>query len=106
MNQFKAYRHGDLMIIPVDSIPEGLPKKNNTELLEGETSGHVHRLSGGTVYTTEPTINNNFLLGYFTIEKPTPLSHEEHETITLPACNYKFIQQREYDPQENRRVID
>jgi hypothetical protein len=106
MEQFNAYRHGDLMIIPVQSIPEGLPIKTNTELLEGESSGHVHRLSGGTVYATEPTLDNNFLLGYFKIEEETPLSHEEHETITLPPGQYKFLQQREYDPQENRRVID
>lgn len=103
---FKAYRHGDLIVIPVDSIPVGLQKKDNTELLEGETSGHVHKLNGGIVYKDNPTAENNFLLGYFEIKKETPLSHEEHETIILQPGKYKFMSQREYDPQENRRVID
>lgn len=103
---FKAYRHGDLFIAPVDSIPEGLPKKNNTELLEGEISGHVHRLGGGTVYMEQPTQVNNFLLGYFEIPVETPLSHEEHKTILLPPGKYKFMAQREYDVLGDRQVID
>lgn len=105
-NTFWAVRHGDLYVTKVDSIPKDLPKKINTELLEGEVSGHVHRLSGGIVYQEQPTLANNFLLGYFEIETETPLSHEEHETIMLPPGKYKFMQQREYDPQENRAVID
>jgi len=104
--KIQAYRHGDLLLIPVDSIPEGLPKKDNTELLEGEISGHVHRLNGGTVYAETPTIANDFLLGFFEIPTETEVTHEEHETIVLPPGKYKFYSQREYDPQENRRVID
>ena len=101
-----AYRHGDLYIMPVDAIPEGLEKKKNTELLEGESSGHVHRLNGGTVYAEIPTVQNGFLLGFFEIPTETEVTHEEHKTIILPPGKYKFYSQREYDPQENRRVID
>lgn len=104
--EFIAYRHGDLMVMPVDSIPPGLTKKTNTELLEGEVSGHIHRLHGGTVYAEVPTEANKFLLGYFELETETPLTHEEHKTIMLPPGKYKFLSQREYDPQENRRVVD
>lgn len=103
----KAYRHGDLIIIPVDTIPKNLPKKTDTVLLEGEATGHFHRLNGGTVYTESPTIENHFSLGYFEVEKDTNLIHEEHSTIVLKPGKYHFYSQREYDPQESeRRVID
>lgn len=106
MKKLKIYRHGDLLIMPVELIPKGLSPKKDTVLLEGEASNHFHRLGGGTVFKEEPRINNNFLLGYFEIPTETPLTHEEHKTIILPPGKYKFMSQREYDPQANRRVID
>jgi hypothetical protein len=99
-------RHGDLLIIQVDSIPDGLPKKENTILLEGESTNHFHRLRGGTVYAERPTRDNNYLLGFFELEKDTELTHEEHKTIVLNPGKYKFLSQREWDELEERRVID
>lgn len=106
MSKITAYRHGDLMVVPVQSIPKGLFLKKNTELLEGEVTGHVHRLHAGKVWSIEPTEENNFLLGYFELAETTPLTHEEHETIELPPGKYKFMAQREYDPQEIHQVAD
>ena len=100
------YRHGDLLITQVDSIPSGLPKKKDTVLLEGEASGHFHRLHGGLVLEEKPTQENNYLLGYFELEKDTELTHEEHGTITLTPGKYRFFGQREYDPVQEHRVID
>jgi hypothetical protein len=106
MDKLKIIRHGDLLLLQINEIPENLPKKDNTVLLEGEASNHFHRLGGGTVYEVEPTLENNFTLGYFEIQVETPLTHEEHETIILNPGKYKFMSQREYDPQANRRVLD
>lgn len=100
------YRHGDVLIVKVDSIPEGLQKKDNLVLLEGEASGHFHTLSKGEVWTTIPTKDNNYLLGYFKTEEGALLTHQEHQAIEIPAGIYKFYSQREYDEQEERRVID
>jgi hypothetical protein len=100
------YRHGDLMITPCKSIPSSIDKKSDTILLEGEATGHMHALKKGEVYPIEPTNENNFLLGYFEVKEKTSLTHPEHKTIEVPPGKYKFFAQREYDPQENRRVID
>lgn len=106
MKKHFLIRHGDLIVKAVDTIPEGLPLKDNTVLLDGELTGHRHALSGGTVYTTEATHENDYLLGYFRVDKPTPLTHPEHKTIEIPAGNYKFLRQVEFDPQQERQVKD
>lgn len=102
----KFWRHGDLLVMQVDAIPEGLTKKKDTVLLEGEASNHFHRLHGGVVFAETPTKDNNYNLGYFELKESTNLTHEEHDTIVLSPGKYKFFAQREYDEQEERRVID
>jgi hypothetical protein len=103
--KLKFYRHGDLLIQPVQTPPDGGKKRNNTVLLAGEVSGHHHRLSGGAVYDL-PDAAAPFQIGYFTLEDEEKLTHEEHGTIVLPPGAYKFYSQREYDEQADRRVID
>ncbi len=102
----KIIRQGDLLIIKVDKIPDNLPKKTDKILLEGEASGHRHQLSSGTIYAENSTRDNNYLLGYFLLEEASALTHPEHKTIELEPGIYKFHQQREYDPQEEHKVID
>jgi hypothetical protein len=99
-------RNGDLLIVQVDSIPKGLTQKKDTILLEGEATNHFHRLSGGTVFSEIPTLENNWSLGFFDLETETELTHEEHKTIKLKPGKYHFYSQREYDPQMERRVLD
>jgi len=103
----KVFRHGDVLVERVDSIPEGLVKEEDTILLEGEASGHFHVLSKGSeVFKVLPTKDNNYLLGYFKTEEGALLTHNEHQTIEIPAGTYKFYAQREYDEQEERQVRD
>ena len=105
----KIYRHGDLLLIKVSEKPKGEFKKSKDNvLLEGEASNHFHRLNSKTavIEKTIPTKENDWNIGWFNLVETTPLSHEEHETIDLPAGIYKFFCQREYDPAEERRVID
>lgn len=104
----KAYRHGDLLIIPINKIPKNLKEKGDGILLEGETTGHIHTLSNAKVWNAveTPSRDNNYLIGYFKTEEGALLTHQEHETIELPKGAYQFFAQREYDEQEERRVID
>jgi len=102
------YRHGDLLLVEVETIPEKLKEKKDGVLLEGEATGHYHRISGAIVkpIPKEPTSENDYLLGYLKVDKQAEITHEEHKTIVLPAGNYKYLAQREYDPQEEHIVID
>lgn len=104
----KCYRHGDLLLVPTDQIPEGLKIKENNVLLEGETTGHMHSISSAKVFVapTVPSKDTDYLAGYLKTEEGALLTHQEHETIEIPKGVYKFYRQREYDEQEERAVID
>ena len=72
-------------------------------LATGEATGHAHRVSAedAEVVGTEDALE---------LEAPTgtPITHEEHKTVTLPPGTYVVSRQRECDPQtaETRRVSD
>lgn len=104
----KIYRHGDLLVVATDSVPQGLKRKESTVLLEGETTGHMHQLDRAVVFLNNeaPSRSNDYLIGYFKTKEGALLTHQEHETIEIPAGTYKFYAQREYDEQEERQVID
>lgn len=102
------YRHGDLLIQSIEEIPSGLQEKKDLVLLEGETTGHMHTLNKGIVYlpVEAPSLNNDFLAGFIELKEDATLTHQEHEAIVLAPGKYKFYQQREYDEQEDRAVVD
>lgn len=102
------YRHGDLLITSVDSIPEDAVPFNSRTLLEGEITGHHHTLEKGKVWRSKaaPSPDNNYLIGFFEVESPSKLTHQEHDTVEIPAGVYKFFQQREYDPIQEHAVKD
>lgn len=101
------WRHGDLFIMSADAIPEGLPVRSGNILLSKKATGHNHRISSAVIYEDQPTPSNNWRNGYFEVAgEPAKITHEEHKTIVLPPGKYVFHQQREYDEQEDRAVID
>ena len=98
----KQYRHGDLLLVAVEAIPEGAKlQKKRKVLAEGEATGHAHTLFGpGTLYLVDGQL-------YLRAPKATAVVHEEHAKITLPAGLYRIDHQREYRPAAApRRVVD
>ena len=95
------YRHGDLLITPVDSIPVGCKKKEDLILAAGEVTGHHHRLSDtAVIYEKGEEM-------FFDAKLETFLTHEEHGPITFSPGKYRVVRQREYAPdREPVRVAD
>ncbi|MGH7745556.1 MAG: hypothetical protein ACREQ5_12310 [Candidatus Dormibacteria bacterium] len=94
----KLYRQGDLLIMGVDKLPTKL-KDHSEVLLEGETTGHAHRLQGGSAFEGE----NGML--YLQIANIGEIVHEEHNRIELPAGNYQVVRQREYQSNQMVRLV-
>jgi hypothetical protein len=94
-------RQGDLLIVKVNTLPEGCIKHKHRVLAEGEATGHKHELDTGELYEKEGTL-------FFKVEEaqPATLKHEEHGPITFEPGVYKVIRQREYEPRGWRRVAD
>jgi len=93
------YRQGDLLIVPVEKIPDDARKADDTVLAFGEQTGHTHRLVGGEVMLTKDQV-------YFTVAIPTPLEHDEHATLVIPPGDWKVVQQREYYGERERPAYD
>jgi len=114
------YRQGDVAIIPVDEFPGELAEKETKVkrdkgrivLAYGEVTGHAHAIADpqaemwtmlGTNDDAKPGNDNDRLLVCL---DEVDLSHEEHDTIKLPAGLYVIRRQREYGPEELRTVAD
>lgn len=100
------YRHGDVLLKPISSIPSSAKEKERKDELTiafGEATGHHHTLYGAPVGLFEFDENR-----YLQIKEQVELKHQEHKTLQIePGC-YEIIIEREYDPFEEqlKRVID
>lgn len=103
------YRHGDVLINPIKEIPKKLkrvPRDNGRVILAyGEVTGHAHAICAPEKSVTlfQHPDGGTYLR---VVGAPAELTHEEHATITLPPGYYRIGHQREYFPEEIRRVVD
>jgi len=97
------YRHGDVMVVGVNELPEGAMRRPSAVLARGEATGHSHRIadpSGVELFDCDG-------IGYLNVKVDSAqLIHDEHRPIELPRGLYRFWQQREYTPKEIRTIID
>jgi hypothetical protein len=92
MDSVKYFRHGDVHIIEIKSIPSDATKTEERVLEYGEVTGHAHRLGMGNATL--------FIKGerkYLRVVDPVDLTHEEHETRAIPPGDYEIRRTRETD---------
>jgi len=102
----KRYRQGDVLLTKIDSIPASCKKddkKGPAILAYGEVTGHHHSVQKGGVIYTDPETNVSYLE---IAEALALLEHQEHAAIPLEKGFYEITFQREYHPEEIRRVVD
>ncbi len=105
---------GDVLLIPVDSIPEDLKKLEKPILAYGKITGHKHEiLDDKSVEYYESDGKDPFVVGWMrVIDKINAnLVHEDHEGINLqhqfyPIRNQNEIVVNEEDEEIFQRVID
>lgn len=103
------FRQGDILILPVKSVPQGLvevPREaGRVVLAHGEATGHAHVVEGEEVLFLAADLEE--LEGRFLrVEAEAAVVHDEHDTIVLPPGDYEVRRQREYSPEEIRTVAD
>ncbi|MBE9125024.1 hypothetical protein IQ257_03815 [Coleofasciculus sp. LEGE 07092] len=75
------YRHGDVLLKQIDSLPVGVQKRVGTTLAHGELTGHSHRIQQS--HTVQLWVHGNDL--FLEVKQPSAkLIHEEHQAIELP----------------------
>ncbi len=98
------YQQGDCLIKRIEAIPVGAEETKKTVLVEGEHTGHAHRLARNASAVI-------MVLGaaqYLRVYRDTPIEHEEHEKQIIPPGDYQIDQVREFDhfKEEARKVFD
>ncbi len=98
MNKLKPIRHGEILLLPINEIPDGETDKHTSFIVGHSETGHHHVLEGTQFEVTEDEKNEL----YFRLFELTKLVHkkatERHRTLTIPAGTYKRYHDTEYDP--------
>lgn len=90
-------RQGDVLLIPTPAPKSPLRAIDGSGAplagvrIEGERTGHAHELAG-RVYDA----GHRRLIF---LERPTPLTHQEHRHVEVPAGWWEVRAQREFVPQ-------
>ena len=109
-NRIIMYRQGDVLLTKIKKLPKGSKIKRTDIILEGEATGHAHRLVNGTIYEKFLWPDNGMYVdatsGY------AKIVHDEHNTIEIESGYYVVTRQREYEPSrftrdgQSRWVLD
>jgi hypothetical protein len=97
------WRQGDVFIGPVPSIPRSAKPRAGGVLVEGELTGHSHRVAD---LRTAEVLEIGDKLFLRVLADSTTIAHQEHGPITLTRGTYRVWGQREYSPEAIRRVVD
>ena len=120
MDKSQQIWHGDLLFVPVRSIPKKAKKKDTRIVAMGESTNHAHRFDGGQVciYEEEPSIYSRIPEStiYVEIIDPAALVHvdirtnekADHDPAEFPIGLFQMIRQTEDDPftKQLRVVLD
>lgn len=105
----KQIQQGDVQIERVEEIPENVeergPENGSFILAEGEATGHAHRIREHQDVELFEADSGTL---YMSVESEAELSHEEHDTVTIPEGTYEIGPTYEVSPFEKmeREVSD
>ncbi|HLG75257.1 MAG TPA: hypothetical protein VKX46_02510 [Ktedonobacteraceae bacterium] len=91
------HRQGDVLFVKVADPPVALVERRTDILVEGEATGHAHRLTAGQIWQT--STGQLFLSAV----AGSTIVHEEHAPIELEPGYWQVIRQREYSPEVFRK---
>src|ERR1700686_788120 len=100
------YRQGDVLFVKVSRV--GVPNKvrKNGHILEGEATGHIHRVADSDLDGSALFESGEKLFLNVSADGGGSIVPQDHATLELPAGKYEVIRQREYSPEEIRNVQD
>ena len=105
----KLIAQGDVLIVKVDTVPRKAKriaaKQGRLILAEGEATGHSHSIAA-TEDVELMAVADQVDLWLRVRSRSVQVEHQEHGTITLEPGDYRVVRQREYQPDQIRRVAD
>lgn len=108
-NKTPAVRQGDILILPVKSIPptatQAAPTNGRLVVALGEATGHhhsFHHRPGITMFRDDGAGGALYLK----TTEPVPLEHQEHTALVIQPGTYRVVNQRVAVSGLVRRVVD
>ena len=95
----RLFRHGDLLIQEIFSVPSFAKPISTNIIAEGEKTGHNHVLNGS--HQIYETADNH---KYFKAKQELKLEHPEHNTLIIPKGIYTVIHERSFNPCEDIEI--
>jgi hypothetical protein len=94
-----AIRHGEILLLPVDSVPKGGKAEQVTSCIVGHSeSGHHHVLESDAIFEQIVAINGDLFVDLPCV---TRLRHQktyqQHRELRVPAGRWKVIRKTEFD---------
>ena len=86
------YRQGDILIVPVDKIPDRQDELETKIIAIGELTGHHHKVDEAA-----QLFGWNDVPQFMEVQGETQLTHQEHDTINISEGKYRIVRQREFD---------
>jgi len=109
MPQRTPIRHGEILLLPVISIPHGHTEKVTSCIVGHSESGHHHVIESGEVFAQIVATNGDLFVDLIC---DTPLrhqkSHQQHRELSVPAGKWKVIRKTEFDVRSSvapRRMV-
>lgn len=95
-----AIQHGEALLFPVDSLPEGKTSKTSEIIVAHSETGHHHVVVSEAVFETMGNVDRHDL--YLRLFEPAKLVHKKttnkHKTLSVPAGIWKILHKTEYNP--------
>ena len=103
----KHYRQGDVLIVSTCKIERKNKLKDGDRciLAFGEATGHAHEIKELNKVIAYVGADGTEV-SELDVKEAVDLVHQEHDAIVLEPGLYRIIHQREYSPEEIRRVAD
>ena len=91
-------RHGEILLLPVDSAPAGTTKKVTECIVGHSETGHHHVLESDAEFFQIVAANGDL---YVDLDASTPLrhrkDHQQHRELSVPAGAWRVIRKTEFD---------
>ncbi len=106
----KPIRHGEVMLVPVKSIPEGARSEHTHYIVGHSETGHHHVLESKTGF--EIFMEEATKALYVNVTGESKVVHQKtvdaHKTLPVAPGKYLIVHKTEYDPwnQVISRVFD
>lgn len=91
-------RHGEILLLPVASAPDGVVRQVRKCIVGHSESGHHHVLESDTAFAEIIAANGDL---YVDLHSPTPLRHrktfQQHRELSVPAGAWRVLRKTEFD---------